>query len=81
MSSDPAVSGKEAVQALQRLGFRLDRVEGSHHMLLKAGQSHTVVVPVHGSHVLPKGTLASIIRGARVSRKQFFEAIGQRGSR
>jgi len=75
MSSDPAVSGKEAVRALQGLGFRLDRVEGSHHMLVKAGHPHTVPVPVHGSQALPKGTLASIIRMARVSKKQFFAAI------
>ena len=74
MSSDPAVSGKEAVRALQRLGFRLDRVEGSHYMLLKAGHPHTVVVPVHSSQTLPKGILASIIRIARVTKKQFFAA-------
>jgi predicted RNA binding protein YcfA (HicA-like mRNA interferase family) len=75
MSSDPAVSGKDAIKALQRLGFRLDRVEGSHHMLIKDGHPHTVVVPVHGSRPLPKGTLASIIRISQVGRKQFFAAI------
>ena len=76
MANDPAVSGKEAVRALTQLGFRLDRVEGSHHMLVKPGLPHTVVVPVHGSHALPKGTLRSIIRIARLSKKQFFAAIG-----
>jgi predicted RNA binding protein YcfA (HicA-like mRNA interferase family) len=75
MASDPAVSGKDAVRALKKLGFRLDRVEGSHHMLVKPGHPYTVVVPVHGSLVLPRGTLASIIRIARVGRKQFFAAI------
>jgi predicted RNA binding protein YcfA (HicA-like mRNA interferase family) len=75
MASEPAVSGKEAARALKRLGFRLDRVEGSHHMFVKPGLPHTVAVPVHGSHALPKGTLASIIRIARLSRKDFFAAI------
>lgn len=75
MASDPAVSGKEAIRALERHGFRLDRVEGSHHMLVKSGFPHTVVVPVHGSQVLPRGTLRSIIRIARLTRKQFFDAI------
>lgn len=55
MASDPAVSGKEAVRVLEKLGFQLDRVEGSHHMLVKSGVPRTVVVPVHGSHGLPKG--------------------------
>jgi predicted RNA binding protein YcfA (HicA-like mRNA interferase family) len=76
MSSDPAVSGKQAVRALVRLGVWLDRVEGSHHVLLKAGHPHPIVVPVHSSKALPKGTLASIVRIARVSKKQFFAAIG-----
>lgn len=75
MASDPAVSGKEAIRALEKLGFRLDRVEGSHHMLVKSGFPYTVVVPVHGSQALPKGTLRSIIRIARLTRKQFFDAI------
>jgi predicted RNA binding protein YcfA (HicA-like mRNA interferase family) len=75
MASDPAVSGKGALRALKKLGFRLDRVEGSHHMLIKPGLPHTVVVPVHGSKPLPKGTLASIIRIARVNRKEFFGAM------
>jgi predicted RNA binding protein YcfA (HicA-like mRNA interferase family) len=44
MASDPAVSGKDAVRALKKLGFRLDRVEGSHHMLVKPGHPYTVVV-------------------------------------
>jgi len=76
MSSDPAVSGRDAVRALRRLGFRVDRVEGSHHMLVKDGHPNIVVVPVHGSKVLPKGTLASIIRISRVGKKRFFAALG-----
>jgi len=45
-------------------------------MLVKAGHPHAVPVPVHSSQALPKGTLASIIGMARVSKKQFFAAIG-----
>jgi predicted RNA binding protein YcfA (HicA-like mRNA interferase family) len=75
MSSDPAVSGKDAIRALQNLGFRVDRIEGSHHMMIKEGHPHTVVVPLHGSKPLPKGTLASIIRISRVGKKRFFAAI------
>jgi predicted RNA binding protein YcfA (HicA-like mRNA interferase family) len=75
MASDPAVSGKEAVRVQQKLGFRLDRVEGSHHMMVKENHPSIVVVPIHGSKPLPKGTLASIIRIARVSKKQFFAVL------
>jgi predicted RNA binding protein YcfA (HicA-like mRNA interferase family) len=74
MASEPTVSGKDAIRALKKLGFRLDRIEGSHHMLVKPGHPYTVVVPVHGTRALPRGTLASIIRIARVRRNQFFAA-------
>ena len=73
MSSEPALSGKEVVRALKALGFLMDRVEGSHHMMVKRGHPHTIAVPVHGSRPLPKGTLASIIKAAGVNRKRFFE--------
>ena len=75
MSSDPAVSGKDAVRALRKLGFRLDRVEGSHHMLMKDGHPSTIAVPVHGARPLPRGTLASIVRLAGVGKRQFFAAL------
>ncbi len=45
-------------------------------MLVKDGHPNIVVVPVHGSKVLPKGTLASIIRISRVGKKRFFAALG-----
>jgi len=75
MSSDPAASGKDAVRALSRLGFRLDRVEGSHHMMVKEDHPYTIPIPIHGSRPLPRGTLASIIRMARVGRKRFLAAL------
>ena len=75
MSSDPTVSGKDAIRALSKFGFRLDRVEGSHHMMVKDGHPNIVVVPVHSSRALPRGTLASIIRIAGVGKRQFFAAM------
>ena len=75
MASDPTVSGRDALKALQKLGFRLDRVEGSHHMLVKDGHPYTIVVPVHGSQPLPNGTLRSIIRISGAGKKRFFEAM------
>ncbi len=75
MSSFPAVNGRQAIRALENLGFRIDRVEGSHHMMVKDLHPQTVPVPVHGSKPLPKGTLASIIRMAGVTRQQFRSSL------
>jgi predicted RNA binding protein YcfA (HicA-like mRNA interferase family) len=75
MSVDPAVSGKDAIRAVKKLGFRVDRIEGSHHVMVKEKYPFAVPVPVHGSRTRPKGTLASIIRTAGVVRKQFYAAL------
>ncbi|MGC9948457.1 MAG: type II toxin-antitoxin system HicA family toxin [Bryobacteraceae bacterium] len=69
------MNGKQAVRALENLGFRLDRVEGSHHMMVKGKHPRTIPIPVHGSKPLPKGTLASIIRTAGVTRQQFLRSL------
>jgi len=71
----PAVNGWEAVRTLRNLGFAVDRIEGSHHMMVKKGHPRTVPVPVHGSKPLPKGTLASIIRMAGITREEFFRNL------
>jgi predicted RNA binding protein YcfA (HicA-like mRNA interferase family) len=75
MSKFPVVNGKKAVAALERPGFRLDRVEGSHRIMIKDGHRWTVPVPVHGSRSILKGTLRSIIRMAGVTKKQFYAHV------
>jgi predicted RNA binding protein YcfA (HicA-like mRNA interferase family) len=65
----------QVIRALEELGFRVIRVEGSHHMMWKAGHPTVVPVPVHGRQPVPHGTLSSIIRLAGLTRKQFFDAL------
>ena len=64
MSRLPAISGREAIQALQRIGFEVARISGSHHILKKPGHPNVVTVPVHGNKTLKRGTLHKIIRSA-----------------
>lgn len=54
------MSGKELVKKLKKNGWTLDRIKGSHHVLVKG--SLTVVVPVHGNADIPKGTLNAILK-------------------
>jgi predicted RNA binding protein YcfA (HicA-like mRNA interferase family) len=44
-------------------------------MMVKDGHPYTIPIPVHGATALPKGTLASIIRMARITRAEFFRAL------
>lgn len=71
MTRLPRVSGKEVLAALRRNGFAVVHIRGSHHYLRKEGSGKLVVVPVHGSSVLPTGTLKSILSQAELTASQF----------
>ena len=72
----PTVNGRRAIRALQRAGFVIDRIAGSHHLLVHPDNSrHTVTVPVHGAHDLKSGTLRSIIRQAGMTVEEFRDLL------
>lgn len=54
------MSGKQLLKLLEADGWRLDRINGSHHIMIKGNK--TLVVPVHGKKDLPKGTLNNILK-------------------
>ncbi len=53
------MTGKELVNILQKEGWELERVNGSHHIMRKKGKS--VSVPVHNKD-LKKGTLHNLLK-------------------
>jgi predicted RNA binding protein YcfA (HicA-like mRNA interferase family) len=56
----PVVPGQAVVKALERLGFEVVRITGSHYRLAHADGCVTSV-PVHRGHDLPRGTLRGIM--------------------
>ena len=69
------VSGREAVRALERLGFEQVRQRGSHIVLKKQTPEGAVgcVVPMHRE--LAVGTLRGILRQAGVTPDEFLEEL------
>ena len=55
------LSGKEMVRLLERLGFIVVRINGSHHRL-KHVDGRVTIIPVHKNEDLPKGLMRKIIR-------------------
>jgi predicted RNA binding protein YcfA (HicA-like mRNA interferase family) len=49
------LSGKRMVQVLKKLGWTVQRINGSHHYLTKPGASAPISVPVHGNTTLKAG--------------------------
>lgn len=57
----PAVRGDHLVKALERAGFTVTRVRGSHHRL-RHPDGRSTTVPVHPGRDVPKGTLRAVLQ-------------------
>jgi predicted RNA binding protein YcfA (HicA-like mRNA interferase family) len=53
------VTGKQLARAVEKLGWELARVQGSHHIFKKLGQRERIVIPIHGNRPLKTGLLKS----------------------
>jgi predicted RNA binding protein YcfA (HicA-like mRNA interferase family) len=69
----PATSAKKVIKALEKLGFRVYRQTGSHIHLWNEERNLVVTVPNHPE--LAKGTLISIMKQARLEKKDFLAAL------
>lgn len=72
MTKQPRVDGKTVLRLLQRAGFELDHIEGSHHYLYKANLPGLVCVPVHGTQIISPKTFASILNQAGMTENDFL---------
>lgn len=61
MSGLPIISGKDLVRKLEKYGFEIVRIKGSHHRM-KHKDGRITTIPVHKNADLPKGLLRKIIR-------------------
>ena len=59
-----SISGKALCKIVERNGWILKRVAGSHHVYSKIGIQAILSIPVHGNRNLPVGTLKGILRDA-----------------
>jgi predicted RNA binding protein YcfA (HicA-like mRNA interferase family) len=56
----PAVRGDKVVRALEKAGFKVARVAGSHHVM-RHPDGRGTTVPVHSGRDVAKGTLRGIL--------------------
>lgn len=57
----PSVPGNKVIKALERHGFKVVRIRGSHH-LMRHPDGRGAAVPVHRGRDVPRGTLRNILR-------------------
>jgi predicted RNA binding protein YcfA (HicA-like mRNA interferase family) len=56
------------MRALRKHGWRLMRVQGSHHFFAKAGLDVRLSVPIHGNKPLKKGLAHHLLKSAGLSQ-------------
>ena len=70
----PALTGNELIKVLEKIGFVVSRIRGSHHVL-KHPEGKTTVVPVHSGETIGLGLLRKIIRDSGLERDQFMDLL------
>lgn len=60
------ISGKELATILERNGWHLARVHGSHHIYIKEGRMERISIPIHGDQSLKIGLLKHLLKIAEI---------------
>lgn len=69
----PVISGREAVRAFEKAGFRSIRQKGSHIIIRRDQPFAQLTVPDH--KLLDRGTLRSLIRQSGLSVQEFTDLL------
>ena len=74
MAKLPVISGKEAVGAFKKDGWKIVRRAKSRHIIMKKkGMLTTLSIPEH--KILDRGLLRALIRDAYISTNKFNELL------
>jgi predicted RNA binding protein YcfA (HicA-like mRNA interferase family) len=73
----PRISGKDIIKILERLGFFIARQKGSHVVMKKFTVEGAVgcTVPLH--NIVAVGTLAGLLKQAKISNEEFIQALNK----
>jgi predicted RNA binding protein YcfA (HicA-like mRNA interferase family) len=66
----PTCTANDVIRVLRRNGFAQIGQKGSHQKWRHA-DGRQVIVPIHGSKLIPIGTLRSIIEGSKLGVEEF----------
>ena len=65
------LSSKNLIKILQEKWFYFSRAKGSHQLFYNQSSNKTVIVPVHGSKGLKKGTFLAILKQAGIDKMNY----------
>ena len=70
MSRAPRVKGDELIAVLNRAGFAVIRIKGSHRFLRHV-DGRSTVVPVHSGETIGPGLFHKILRDCKMTEEEF----------
>ena len=70
----PVLSPEKLARVLERKGFVLDRVRGSHHAYFHPNLDATITIPFHKKEV-GKGLLIEIMKQAGITREELLDLL------
>jgi predicted RNA binding protein YcfA (HicA-like mRNA interferase family) len=62
-----SVSGRDFARMVERRGWTLLRINGSHHIYGKTGSPVRLSIPIHGHQALKRGLLRHLAKLADIS--------------
>ncbi len=74
MSRLPSLRPRQVVAALERGGFEVVRIVGSHYQMFNERTRRHTTVP-HHNRDLPRGTVSAIIQQAGLTREEFLALL------
>ncbi len=63
-------SGKEFAKLLEKRGWELKRINGSHHIYAKFGNPARISVPIHSNTPLKIGLLKHLMKIANINENE-----------
>ena len=71
----PALKPRQVTRALEKHGFVLHRIRGSHYIYIHPNDDTLLVVVPHHGKDIKKGTLRAIIRDAGLTMDEFLNLL------
>jgi predicted RNA binding protein YcfA (HicA-like mRNA interferase family) len=72
MTKLPALKSREVIRILERAGYQVDRVKGSHYIMRHPQRPGRIPVPFHGGRDIKMAVLRSIIDQSGLTEEEFL---------
>jgi predicted RNA binding protein YcfA (HicA-like mRNA interferase family) len=63
-------TGKEFAKLLEKHGWKLKRIQGSHHIFVKPNRVERISVPIHSNQNIKIGLLKHLLKLAKIDKDE-----------